>query len=254
MERFVKLTAPIGKADFVLKLMGFLLVGGLLNHMRDFVSFLPPDRNTFLRNFIDAAWTAVPMCTFALILIGHLNKLQKQLYRQATTDPLTQLRNRRWFDEWAEDQTQGKHALIMLDVDHFKQVNDRFGHCAGDLCLKAVAKHLSSSIRADDVCARIGGEEFVVVLMNADHEALEKTTARLCCGITCEPVPDTRLQVTLSAGVTWIDQYESVSSALRNADAALYAAKEAGRAQFKVTKSMLAPISQDDVTGHPIIA
>ncbi|WP_420863640.1 hypothetical protein [Algirhabdus cladophorae] len=76
MEKFIRLTAPVGKIDFVFKLLIFMLIGGSFNHLRHVIQHRFPDNKSFWDNFSDAAFTALPMCAFALMLIGHLNSLQ----------------------------------------------------------------------------------------------------------------------------------------------------------------------------------
>ncbi|MDQ6737402.1 MAG: diguanylate cyclase [Gemmatimonadota bacterium] len=169
----------------------------------------------------------------------------KVLSGMAIKDGLTGLINRREFDRIFEEETgrafRGRVSLtiIMLDVDHFKLFNDRYGHVAGDDCLRRIAVALSSSVkRPGDVVARYGGEEFVAVLPGVDARGAERVA-----GLFCQSVRDlgivhassTKGIVTISAGIAVLrpgrDEI-SASSLLQSADQALYVAKENGRDGF----------------------
>lgn len=156
----------------------------------------------------------------------------------ATTDALTGLVNRRAFSDWASRELrrtqryQDALSLILLDVDHFKHINDRFGHAAGDLVLSSVARLLMSGIRNCDVVARWGGEEFVLALpstpMSGAREVAER--ARRCLE-SANIVTDQgqQIPVTASFGVAQLDAQESLEQVIDRADRAMYAAKSAGR-------------------------
>lgn len=177
--------------------------------------------------------------------IGRLSKqLTERLARaraaaelQAHTDPLTDLANRRAMDVELDrllaDPTM-EFALLHIDLDLFKQVNDRFGHAAGDAVLQAVASVLRTETRAGDTAARVGGDEFLIALRDTtDPEALGAAATRLIAGIA-RPVAymGEELRVSASIGIAPTTAYRIRPSAERlvaDADAALYRAKEAGR-------------------------
>ena len=156
----------------------------------------------------------------------------------AISDPLTGLHNRRSFEvRLAEEvertrRSQVPFTLLLVDLDHFKQVNDRFGHQVGDQALQAVAAVLTKQLRAIDLPARIGGEEFAVLLPNTpEHGALE-AAERLRAAIAAQPIPHqhTPLTITASVGVAWCPAHADTGDGLmRVADQALYQAKRAGR-------------------------
>jgi diguanylate cyclase (GGDEF)-like protein/PAS domain S-box-containing protein len=165
--------------------------------------------------------------------------MMEEIYRLARTDSLTGLWNRGYFmdlgqRELARCRREGQSAaLIMADADHFKQVNDTHGHEAGDEALRCMAGVLSKGVREVDLVARLGGEEFVVLLPGADAAVALAVAERIrrsarekslrCSGGAC-------FCTTLSLGVDYSPQSsESLEQMLRNADAALYAAKNAGR-------------------------
>ena len=122
-------------------------------------------------------------------------------------------------------------AVVALDVDHFKRVNDAHGHAAGDAVLAAVAARAAEALRAGDLLARIGGEEFAALLPGATLEAAAEVAERVRARIGAAPVPagEARLAVTVSAGVAALAPAEDGAALLARADARLYAAKRAGR-------------------------
>jgi diguanylate cyclase (GGDEF)-like protein len=164
-----------------------------------------------------------------------LEEANQRLERLATTDPLTDLPNRRRFIERLEEETETAHrykhatSLILLDLDHFKRVNDNFGHPAGDRVLVEVARILKERARAADLPARLGGEEFAILVPFTNE------------GGACELAEDMRVRieqhvfegighVTASFGVAELDTSAgSERRLLSEADAALYRAKAAGR-------------------------
>ncbi len=163
--------------------------------------------------------------------------------QEARIDPLTGLYNRRAFMERASDELLRARryntplALAMIDIDHFKLINDRFGHAVGDQVLVAFADTLEKSMRAVDVVARVGGEEFVLLMTETRIEEAIQVAERLRLEIAAASltVGNQRLQWTASLGVAILDAEDlSVSSALVRADNALYRAKAAGRNRVEV--------------------
>jgi diguanylate cyclase (GGDEF)-like protein len=160
-----------------------------------------------------------------------------QLYDLATTDSLTGLWNRRQFLQLthAEIDRARRHgtslALVLADIDHFKQVNDQHGHDAGDRVIRHVASLLRQQARGGDLIGRWGGEEFVMLLpMTGGHGALE-LSERIRSRVERTPCEHdgVSMPVTLSLGVCEMQPGHSLDHAFKNADAALYAAKNAGR-------------------------
>lgn len=159
------------------------------------------------------------------------------LEHAALTDGLTGMQNRRYFDEAlkeyiAEFRRIGKPVgLMLLDLDHFKEVNDTHGHDAGDEVLRAVADCLKGLTRYHDVAARLGGEEFAVVTPNLDAAGLEKFAERIRKAIFGMSVlaGNVRLKVTTSVGLAVWDGKEPAEDFYRRADQQLYEAKRLGR-------------------------
>ncbi len=164
---------------------------------------------------------------------------QDELAQLAERDSLTGLYNRRTFARLAGAELERAErfphgvGLLMVDLDHFKSINDKHGHPAGDEVLKQVAAMIMASVRASDVAARMGGEEFIVLLPNTDHKGALIAAAKLCQQITQQPLalPGLALPVTASVGATAMQAGRRVTLDVlyAAADQALYAAKKGGR-------------------------
>lgn len=167
-----------------------------------------------------------------------ISSLHEQLREQALCDPLTGLYNRRYLDEFFERElarVQRENlplAVALIDLDHFKRLNDECGHLVGDDVLKAVAQHLLDNLRSTDAVFRIGGEEFLLILPGADPHEARMRLQGICSQLAGSEVA-TRggdQHVTLSAGLAhWPQQGQALDELLQAADAALYEAKRSGR-------------------------
>ena len=160
---------------------------------------------------------------------------EDELRRQATTDPLTGLLNRTAFSDrlavaTADVDLVAPPAVLFVDVDDFKSINDTLGHAAGDELLLAVAARLSADVRADDVVARLGGDEFAVLLGSADSGRLGKAADRLLAAMR-EPVElaGTAVTVTVSVGGALGSPGVTAERLLHSADTAMYSAKRSGK-------------------------
>ena len=174
------------------------------------------------------------------------HRLNEQLTRLSTTDALTEIGNRRLFDqtlkaEWQRAaRRQGAIALLMIDVDHFKEYNDHYGHPAGDEVLRQMARLIGESVRrGGELVARYGGEEFVLLLPGADLEAARVVAERCQQGVN-----DAKIEHRASATSAWIGVSIGVASQVASsagdcqalvetADAALYRAKRCGRGRIE---------------------
>lgn len=164
--------------------------------------------------------------------------LTRELRQLARTDPLTGIANRRVFAEAAEGEFQRSRrfgtgaALLMIDIDHFKRVNDTYGHQAGDEALIAFAQTLSLAARATDLPARFGGEEFVLLLPGTDLSGSVETAERLRESAASIRIPSAAgaFSFTISIGASsFAEDDDGWNAAQRRADSALYRAKESGR-------------------------
>ena len=174
--------------------------------------------------------------------VTQLYELKEELRRQANTDPLTGLANRRaFFEDASREILRSKRylnpmSLVIFDLDNFKTVNDRFGHQVGDQVLCEVAKRCEMIVRDCDSLARIGGEEFVVLLSNTDLEEAVITAERLRTVVADHPITR-EIALTISLGVTTICcDDEDIYGLMKRADKALYAAKNAGRNRVEVDR------------------
>jgi diguanylate cyclase (GGDEF)-like protein len=167
--------------------------------------------------------------TDQVFAVDKVESLAQEVYKMALLDPLTGLFNRRYIeqrleDEIARSQRHGRPlSVIMFDLDEFKQVNDTYGHGAGDALLKAFAEKLSKATRGSDASARYGGDEFLVVLPECKPENVQHVLKRLE-GIRVE-IEGRTLPIALSAGWAELLSGEVAKELLARADAALYANK-----------------------------
>lgn len=171
--------------------------------------------------------------------ITELQLLKKELERQALTDMLTGVSNRRFFMQSLEREFSRARrystslAVMILDIDHFKHINDSHGHHAGDLVLTRVASHLQGMMRQHDILSRIGGEEFAIILPETDAEGACVLANRLCESVrelAMLSEEGERLPITVSIGVSALQPSTADSQTmLKLADKALYLSKDAGR-------------------------
>jgi diguanylate cyclase (GGDEF)-like protein len=193
---------------------------------------------------IAALYGVIPIVMATLLLSMVNTRLHQQLRSRALTDELTGTMTRRALGELAPAtidlarQQQREVAVLMLDLDHFKAVNDTYGHGAGDRVLRLAAATLKASVRHDALLARYGGEEFVAVLPVDDLAAARRVAERLRAGIEkadwTGSVPMVR-GVTVSVGVALVGPEGGLEQALQRADQALYHAKREGRNRVQVS-------------------
>jgi diguanylate cyclase (GGDEF)-like protein len=171
-----------------------------------------------------------------------------QLERDASVDHLTGVLNRGQLDRRLNEAVTrirrfgGELGCVLIDVDHFKSINDRLGHHTGDAVLQVVARRLSGGLRAEDAVFRYGGEEFCLLLHGTDAAGAATVARRSLALISSEPIAG--ITVTASAGVAhWVSSLRYPFALLTAADEALYEAKRAGRAQ---AKSWVEPSEIDD--------
>jgi diguanylate cyclase (GGDEF)-like protein len=156
---------------------------------------------------------------------------------ESITDPLTGLLNRRRFTELANREVtrSRRHRLVfsvlMLDIDHFKRINDTYGHPVGDLAIKAVAEVCTQALRPHDLLARYGGEEFVLTLPQTESEGAHTVAERIRAKTETLTVPSEHgpVRFTVSIGISTYQSGQPLECVVARADEALYEAKQSGR-------------------------
>jgi diguanylate cyclase (GGDEF)-like protein len=182
--------------------------------------------------------------------LGKLSEYERRLLVQSMTDPLTGLLNRRSFlDLSGKEQTRARRhgnafSVLMLDIDHFKKINDTYGHPVGDLAIKALADVCSKALRPHDILARYGGEEFVLTLPHTPADGARAVAERMREAVEKVEVPSEQgtVRFTVSIGVSTYVDGEPFDHIVERADKALYASKQGGRNRVTVDSTeALAP-------------
>lgn len=205
----------------------------LVNHV-DSRALIAPEIGTkiLVANRIDAA---IAFSACALMVVWSVQTQHRQdVIRRIQLDPLTGLASREYLleysEEWLRDHPMGL-ALMVIDIDHFRTINEQYGHAVGDSVLKHVGKKLKQSVRKDTLVARYGGEEFGLIVPVGDKEEAAKVAERLRFEIEQSPffIGAQAIQLTVSIGLTLYDHNVSLSKALVDADTRLHDAKATGR-------------------------
>ena len=179
-----------------------------------------------------------------------IRALQEQLREQAIRDPLTGFYNRLQLNEFFDrelglaERSQKPLSIVLGDIDHFKRVNDTFGHLAGDAVLKQFSNQLHTTFRATDISCRYGGEEFLILLPDTDLETAAERAEQMRAAIADNPVPYGMFTVPITAsfGVSFYPRDgRGRTELIAAADRALYAAKQAGRNRVKRADAVRKP-------------
>ena len=185
---------------------------------------------------------SILMVSITAIALAKFSELENKLQRQALIDPLTGTFNRRSFMEFASKEEARTHrggnnfAVLMLDIDHFKRVNDVHGHPAGDAVIKELADVATRTLRPSDVLARYGGEEFVISLPDTTQDQALMVAERLRQAVEATAVVSETgaIRFTISIGIAICSHATPVKDAIARADKALYAAKHKGRNRVEI--------------------
>ncbi len=239
MWKIVDAVSPTGPWDFVVK--SFLLVAvftvfdGWISELTSSFTFDNQVRESLITFLVGA-----PFGLFVMSIMASQRQLKERLSHLANTDMLTGLPNRQAFMQQASSliETTRSGAILMIDVDHFKGINDTYGHSVGDACLAQVGAHLRKQMRSYDLVGRIGGEEFAVFLQDAKVDEANGVALRICKSVSIDTtslsgdVPE-KLSITLSIGCVLAEPSRSLKDLLACADAAMYSAKSNGRARVE---------------------
>ena len=189
-------------------------------------------------------------------------QLNDEMRRLAVTDPLTGLYNRRFFVEKLEEHLHRARrygeplALLFLDCDHLKSINDEYGHLSGDRALQALADVMKITLRESDVLARLGGDEFAALLVASDRERAIEVARRLrrtIQGLRLISDDGTDIELTVSVGLAlYPDDGSDVKALMREADVALYSAKREGRDQAVTASRTPAPDTPNEAATGPV--
>jgi len=231
-------SVPKGPEATGLRLLGALwLLVALLPSLSG--STLPAAQAALLQVCV-VALGALAMAFIVLTMNSQRTERALRLSRRrlsvlANIDMLTQVPNRRRFEELAHRALQsdgaGSATLLLVDIDHFKQINDKLGHAAGDRALKLVSRCTSELLRAQDVAGRHGGDEFVMLLRRSSTQEAMQVAERLVSHLQNQAHAHALPRLTLSFGIVQMRRGESIDETLQRADLALYEAKRLGRSR-----------------------
>lgn len=193
-----------------------------------------------VRNTASAFWLCMVViisCGFAISVQKRKADFTKKLSDLAEKDPLTQVLNRRGLNSYLEQELkrvsgQNPLSILLIDIDHFKHVNDEFGHDVGDICLIWLTEQLTNNCRRSDLIARMGGEEFLIVLPNTNQEQAAILANKLTDVIRNTPIEAINRSLTLTIGVAQYSPHvDDFNSLFKRSDMALYQGKNNGRDQ-----------------------
>ncbi|MFQ6604622.1 MAG: diguanylate cyclase [Fidelibacterota bacterium] len=223
------------KQDARLRIIPFIFVTGV-GESRDEIKAYSQGADNYITKPIDK--------DEILAKVFSVLERQRDMSTAMYLDPLTGIYNRRYFNQELIRQLRlhKRHGdeltLCIIDLDHFKNVNDKYGHSAGDTCLVAFTKLVNDEIRSTDIFARWGGEEFVLILERAKLEGSERTLNKILDTVKSKPLfhyADEDINITFSAGLAQFPMHATEPLDLINAaDQAVYDAKRAGRCQVKI--------------------
>jgi len=223
------------QALFWILFAGALILSALLTLVASLLVFRAARPELLLIALPVAALTAGVLSFTVMLVIGYLRKQQRSLERYATVDELTGSPNRRVFLERLESEVDRcmrlgtRLSVVFVDIDHFKRINDDYGHQVGDTVLKGIFARLEESLRAYDFVGRYGGDEFIMALPGNDAEGGAAVAERLRESVQESAVGKLSSPVTISLGVAQLEQGMNAEGLLKNADMALYRAKNGGR-------------------------
>ncbi|WP_158497387.1 GGDEF domain-containing protein [Limimaricola cinnabarinus] len=258
MEKIVDVIAPKNTFDLLLKVLALIISFTAFDYFADRATQSITGESVSIELIITLL-VAAPFGFFVMGVMAVQRRLKERLKKIAETDQLTGLANRQAFLEISHRKLseQPSSTVLMIDVDHFKAVNDEYGHSVGDFSLCRVGKHLTDNTRAGDVVGRLGGEEFAVLLVNADKATALTVSTRICQPININDIEDLdgnaiSFDLSMSVGGVIALPGQNLTELIRNADNALYSAKSTGRARTVFYKQELRHHENGAVACEPI--
>ncbi len=247
MARFYDFLAPRNWIAVLYRTAFTILLafGGLVA----FAHFSGGVRQSLTYHFFEALFVGGPLIFGGFASGMYQYRLQKRLSLLSRKDGLTGLNNRRTFMDLANQRLEhvGRGVLFLLDADHFKRINDNYGHSVGDVCLEEIAHRLKWNMRTNDVAGRIGGEEFAIYFAGATIEQARVIAGRIGQPITYQTGNmDECKTLTLSMGAVQVSSDISLHELLIRADDALYKAKRTGRAKLVIWEEGLESMVEVD--------
>ena len=222
---------------FLFKFNAYRPITSQSSHMFQNVTIFPL---TSLSGDVEQVCVVIYDVTLEAVSKQRFQAVNEQLQKMSRTDGLTGLFNRRYWEEMCElefkrSKRSGQpSSLIILDIDHFKNINDTHGHPAGDVVIKTMAKIIKTAIRETDIAGRYGGEEYTIILPNTDAKNAKMVAERIRRLTEAFPVEYEGIEInfTISLGIAMLDMsYDNYTTWIERADKGLYEAKEGGRNQ-----------------------
>ncbi len=227
------------KREFIVRLAGIVGISFYIRrhftHPQPFVDI--PDEIIMFMGDLNLISFLLIGAIIVYLYTAHEKRYTDDLVQHSLVDPLTSLYNRRYFGEYAEKMFANKTfkertvALSIVDIDHFKSINDRYGHESGDIVIKEVAQRLKSLSGSRTLVSRWGGEEFALLHWDTDKVSLERTMHEIVSRIAAKPIDigETAIEVTVTAGSALRKENEIFRDLFVRADEALYTGKRNGR-------------------------
>ena len=235
---------PRSRIDAYLRVLSYIFTAVILS--RSIFLSIVQDGEQFIAHR-DLLWASTQfliivfyLLFFILLMASAWYEIMAKLNEERILDPLTGLSNRRGLQMYIQHMAQAQHeqhAVLIADLDHFKKINDSYGHAVGDQVLQHVSKILCQNVAKVDHVARMGGEEFVMILQDIDQHSALQIAERIRHNIEKSPYlhdESTIITMTLSIGISFFSQPEQIDSAMLAADEQLYRAKTLGRNQIQL--------------------
>lgn len=217
-----------------LRFIGLVVAGSVLSSVVMTIAFVGFLWEAAAPAMIVPLLVSIPASTYVALQRAHIRTLNDQLHELLRRDALTGLLTRRAFMSELDAAAEKGGALILIDVDRFKRINDQYGHPTGDLVLTEIAGRIGLACPPTTLVGRLGGEEFACFLSGVTPEAASKTADQIRAAVSSDPVVahGYHIRCSVSGGVAMLTERGGLKDAISAADSALYGAKRGGRNQF----------------------